>query len=195
MGNSQQKMSILICGDKGVGKHYIAKSLLESNFKEISNEEYRGRGKLGNEEEIECTLYIKSDVIDRKNKKNKESYYSRKFKKMNAAVFIFDFSNENSLKSMNHMIKDFESSRPGFSVAIIENKFNGKLDVNPDKAQIDDTIDNIFELDYYKFPLISKEDKEDEIKKKKEEIEKIKKRIFGKVYYNMTGQSSTFQCC
>ena len=195
MGNSEQrkqKMSILICGAKGVGKHYIAENLL-SNFKVISNEEYKGYEKLENEEEIECTLYIKSDLIDRKRKQNKRTYYSRKFKKINAAVFIFDSSNKNSL--MNQIIKDFEESRNGFTVAIIENKYNENLDINNDKAQIDDIDENPYGLDWYKFPIISEKDEEDESKKKKDEIEKIKKGIFEKVYKNMTGQSTNIQCC
>ena len=195
MGNSEQrkqKMSILICGGKGVGKHYIAENLL-SNFKVISNEEYKGYEKLENEEEIECTLYIKSDLIDRKSKQNKRTYYSRKFKKINAAVFIFDSSNKNSL--MNQIIKDFEESRNGFTVAIIENKYNEKMDINDDKIEIDDINENPYGLDWYKFPIISEKDEEDENKKKKDEIEKIKKGIFEKVYKNMTGQSTNIQCC
>ena len=195
MGNSEQrkqKMSILICGNKGVGKHYIAENLL-SNFKVISNEEYKGYEKLENEEEIECTLYIKSDLIDRKRKQNKRTYYSRKFKKINAAVFVFDSSNKNSL--MNQIIKDFEDSRNGFTVAIIENKYNEKMDINDDKIEIDDINENPYGLDWYKFPIISEKDEEDEIKKKKDEIEKIKKGIFKKVCCNMTGQSTNIQCC
>ena len=195
MGNSEQrkqKMSILICGNKGVGKHYIAKNLL-SNFKVISNEEYKGYEKLENEEEIECTLYIKSDLIDRKSKQNKRTYYSRKFKKINAAVFIFDSSNKNSL--MNQIIKDFEDSRNGFTVAIIENKYNEKMDINDDKIEIDDINKNPYELDWYKFPIISEKDEGDVIKEKKDEIEKIKIGIFKKVCCNMTGQSTNIQCC
>ena len=195
MGNSEQrkqKMSILICGNKGVGKHYIAENLL-SNFKVISNEEYKGYEKLENEEEIECTLYIKSDLIDRKRKQNKRTYYSRKFKKINAAVFVFDSSNKNSL--MNQIIKDFEDSRNGFTVAIIENKYNEKMDINDDKIEIDDINENPYGLDWYKFPIISEKDEEDESKKKKDKIEKIKKGIFEKVYKNMTGQSTNIQCC
>ena len=195
MGNSEQrkqKMSILICGNKGVGKHYIAENLL-SNFKVISNEEYKGYEKLENEEEIECTLYIKSDLIDRKRKQNKRTYYSRKFKKINAAVFVFDSSNKNSL--MNQIIKDFEDSRNGFTVAIIENKYNEKMDINDDKIEIDDINENPYGLDWYKFPIISEKDEEDESKKKKDEIEKIKKGIFKKVYDNMTGKSTNIQCC
>ena len=195
MGNSEQrkqKMSILICGGKGVGKHYIAENLL-SNFKVISNEEYKGYEKLENEEEIECTLYIKSDLIDRKRKQNKRTYYSRKFKKINAAVFVFDSSNKNSL--MNQIIKDFEDSRNGFTVAIIENKYNEKMDINDDKIEIDDINENPYGLDWYKFPIISEKDEEDEIKKKKDKIEEIKKGIFKKVYKNMTGQSTNIQCC
>ena len=33
------------------------------------------------------------------------------------------------------------------------------------------------------------------LRKKKDEIEKIKKGIFEKVYFNMTGQSTNIQCC
>ena len=96
---------------------------------------------------------------------------------------------------MNQIIKDFEESRNGFTVAIIENKYNENLDINTDETQTDDINENPYGLDWYKFPIISEKDEEDEIKKKKDEIEEIKKGIFEKVCCNMKGQSTNIQCC
>ena len=74
MGNSEQReqgMSILICGDKNAGNHFIATGLSTLEFENISLDEYRGIVVVKNDVEIESTLYIKSDLKDRKIKKQK----------------------------------------------------------------------------------------------------------------------------
>ena len=160
MGNSEQKekeegMSILICGDEKVGKHFFMEALSTPEFKKINQDEYRGRVVLKNKDEIESTLYIKSDLKDRIYIKRKKSYYSRKFDKINAAVFVFDFSKFNSFRIVKYMIKDFEKKRPGFGVAIIGNKYveNEKQPIKLNEAQTL-AIQNHF--DYYSFHDYSK---------------------------------------
>ena len=195
MGNSEQKekeegMSILICGGEKVGKHLFMKALSTPEFKMINQDEYRGRVVLKNKDEIESTLYIKSDLKDRKYIKHKKSYYSRKFDKINAAVFVFDFSKFNSFRIMKHMIKDFEKKRPGFGVAIIGNKYveNEKQPINLIEAQTL-AIQNHF--DYYSFYDYSKLEGNVQEKQIIKDMDEIKE-IYEKVYHKMPKKGG---CC
>ena len=201
MGNSEQKekeekeekeegMSILICGGEKVGKHVFMEALSTPEFKKINLDEYRGRVVLKNKDEIESTLYIKSDLKDRIYVKRKKSYYSRKFDKINAAVFVFDFSKFNSFRIMKHMIKDFEKKRPGFGVAIIGNKYveNEKQPINLIEAQTL-AIQNHF--DYYSFYDYSKLEGNVQEKQIIKDMDEIKE-IYEKVYHKMPKKGG---CC
>ena len=88
MSNIKQGVSILVCGDEKVGKHKIIKNLFNTKSEGIDTGQYKGTGKLENGEEIKCTF-----SIDLTMKSCKSYTYSNKFKNMNAAIFIFDFSN------------------------------------------------------------------------------------------------------
>ena len=127
---------------------------------------------------------------DRKIKKNKKSYYSRKFDKINGAVFVFDFSNESSFELLKAIIKDFEVSRSGFGVAIIGNNYveDEKLNLKLNEAQ---NLAIKYQLDYYNFHNIDKlepKEKNDIISKDKKNI----KGIYEKVYDKMTVKK---KCC
>ena len=190
MGNSLKEMSILICGDEKVGNHFIAKNLLTTSNEKISKDKYKCKGVLNNGVEIESTLYIKNDLKDRKNKYNKESYYSRKFDKINGAVFVFDFSNKYSFELLKGIIQDFEASRPGFGVAIIGNNYaeNEKLYVALNEAQ---DLAIKYQFDYYNFHNIGKiegPEKNTIMEKDRKEI----RGIFEKVYHNKAEKKG---CC
>ena len=193
MGNSEdreKRMSILICGDKNVGNHKIAKALLTTGYEEISRDKYKCKEVIKFDVKIESTLYVKNDLKDRKTEKHKKSYYSGEFDKINAAVFVFDFSNKNSFELMKAIINDFEVSRPGFGVAIIGNKYvaNEKRNVKLNDAQ---DLAIKYQLDYYNFHNIDKlepKEKNDIISKDKKNI----KGIYEKVYDKMTVKK---KCC
>ena len=193
MGNSEdreKRMSILICGDKNVGNHKIAKALLTTGYEEISREKYKCKEVIKFDVEIESTLYVKNDLKDRKTEKHKKSYYSGEFDKINAAVFVFDFSNESSFELLKAIIKDFEVSRSGFGVAIIGNNYveDEKLNLKLNEAQ---NLAIKYQLDYYNFHNIDKlepKEKNDIISKDKKNI----KGIYEKVYDKMTVKK---KCC
>ena len=195
MGNSEQKekeegMSILICGDKNVGNHKIAKALLTTGYEEISRDKYKCKEVIKFDVKIESTLYVKNDLKDRKTEKHKKSYYSGEFDKINAAVFVFDFSKFNSFRIMKHMIKDFEKKRPGFGVAIIGNKYveNEKQPINLIEAQTL-AIQNHF--DYYSFYDYSKLEGNVQEKQIIKDMDEIKE-IYEKVYHKMPKKGG---CC
>ena len=189
MGNSEdreKRMSILICGDKNVGNHKIAKALLTTGYEEISRDKYKCKEVIKFDVKIESTLYVKNDLKDRKTEKHKKSYYSGEFDKINAAVFVFDFSNKNSFELMKAIINDFEVSRPGFGVAIIGNKYvaNEKRNVKLNEAQ---NLAIKHQFDYYNFHNIDKLEP-----KEKNEDKKNIKGIYEKVYDKMTVKK---KCC
>ena len=193
MGNSEdreKRMSILICGDKNVGNHKIAKALLTTGYEEISRDKYKCKEVIKFDVKIESTLYVKNDLKDRKTEKHKKSYYSGEFDKINAAVFVFDFSNESSFELLKAIIKDFEVSRSGFGVAIIGNNYveDEKLNLKLNEAQ---NLAIKYQLDYYNFHNIDKlepKEKNDIISKDKKNI----KGIYEKVYDKMTVKK---KCC
>ena len=190
MGNSLKEMSILICGDENVGNHFIAKNLLTTSNEKISKDKYKCKGVLNNGVEIESTLYIKNDLKDRKIKINKESYYSRKFDKINGAVFVFDFSNKYSFELLKGIIEDFEASRSGFGVAIIGNNYveNEKLNVTLNEAQ---NLAIRYQFNYYNFHNIGKIEGPEKNIIMEKDMKEIRG-IFEKVYGNMVEKKG---CC
>ena len=193
MGNSEdreKRMSILICGDKNVGNHKIAKALLTTGYEEISRDKYKCKEVIKFDVKIESTLYVKNDLKDRKTEKHKKSYYSGEFDKINAAVFVFDFSNESSFELLKAIIKDFEASRPGFGVAIIGNNYveDEKLNLKLNEAQ-NLAIQYQFDYDnFHKIGKIKSPEKNTIMKKDMKEI----RGIFEKVYHNMAEKKG---CC
>lgn len=210
MGNS---MSILICGDEKVANRLIAKVLCAHDYEicgdekvrnrlfgkalhdeeiseEISEDEYKFKVALKNNVLMESTLYVKNDLKDRKTEKLGESYYSRKFDKINGAVFVFDFSKESSFELLKAIIEDFKVSRPGFGVAIIGNYYaeNEKQNV-----KLNDALDlaNQHQLDYYNFHDINKLEPKETFRIMKKDLEDIKG-IFEKVYEKMPKKKG---CC
>ena len=184
MDNIKKEVSILICGDKEVGKHKIIKNLLNTESEEINKGLYKGTGNLENGKEINCTFIIDTTM------KAKEDYvYRNKYKKMNAAIFIFDFSKKKSFQLMKDMVKDFNGKRSGFGVAIIGNKYDekGSLKVSLEDAK---NFAEGYKLDFYPFPII---DEKVDNKEKKQEIEMMKKSIYQKAYKNKIEQIKAFE--
>ena len=184
MSNIKQGVSILVCGDEKVGKHKIIKNLFNIKSEGIDTGQYKGTGNLENGEEIKCTFSIDTTM-----EVNKCYVYSSKFKNMNAAIFIFDFSNEQSFKLIKNMVKNFKDKRPEFGVAIIGNKYNekGSLKVSLEDAK---NFTKEYKIDYYSFPII---DEEIDNEEKKQEIERFKKRIYQKAYDNKINQMKALE--
>ena len=127
---------------------------------------------------------------DRKIKINKESYYSRKFDKINGAVFVFDFSNKYSFELLKAIIQDFEASRSGFGVAIIGNNYveDEKLNVELNEAQ---NLAIRYQFHYYNFHKIGKIEGAEKNTIMEKDLKDIKG-IFEKVYGNMAEKKG---CC